>query len=173
MRLDELARDPEPETEPPIPPDPDGPLESAEDPLLVLAGDPDAFVPHREERAIATAFDPDVDRLAATKLEGVEEQVGDDVLEAGGVPAANHRQRRFHIQPRFGRRSEAISDLPGKRAEIDGLPIQFDAGLLQADGVEELMDQAVDPQDLAQGGALVVDPLPRRSAQPLDRKSVV
>src|SRR3989454_11275564 len=90
VRMHELAGDPQPKTEPAILPDLDGPLEPAEDPLLVLARDADAFVLHGEERAIAIALDPDVHRLPAAEFERVEEQVGDDMLEAGRVPPAHH-----------------------------------------------------------------------------------
>ena len=106
---------------------------------------------HGQERAIAIAFDPDVHRLPSAELEGVEEQVGNDVLEAGRVPAAHHRGERLHLQRWDGRWSEAVSHLPRQRAQIDGLPVQLDASLLQADRVEKLMDEAVHAQDLTQG----------------------
>src|SRR5438132_13677385 len=100
--MHELAGDPQAEPWPAILADPDGPLEPAKDPLLVLERDTDAFVPHGQERAIAIALDPDVHRLSPAELERVEEQVGDDVLEAGRVPAARHRRRRLRPQPWCG-----------------------------------------------------------------------
>src|SRR6266850_2949043 len=103
VRLDELAGDPQPKTQAAILPDPDGPLESAEDPLLVLARDADAFVVHGEEREIPIPVHPDVDRLSSAELERVEEQVGDDVLEAGRIPAPHHRRGRRYLEDWDGR----------------------------------------------------------------------
>src|SRR3989449_3408814 len=98
VRMHELAGDPQPKTEPAILPDLDGPLEPAEDPLLVLARDADAFVLHGEERAIAIALDPDVHRLPAAEFERVEEQVGDDMLEAARGQHGRHERGHLHPQ---------------------------------------------------------------------------
>src|SRR3989441_8883947 len=106
VRMHELAGDPQPKTEPAILPDLDGPLEPAEDPLLVLARDADAFVLHGEERAIAIALDPDVRRLPAAEFERAEEQVGVGMLAAGRGAVADPRGRGLHPQRRGGRRGE-------------------------------------------------------------------
>jgi hypothetical protein len=83
----------------------------------------------------------------------------------------HHWRGRFHLQPWCGRRSEAISHLPRQGAEIDGLPVQLDASLLQADRVEELVDQTIHTQDLTQGSAQVVLRPPRPRSQPLQTQS--
>src|SRR5207237_9065679 len=73
-------------------------VEAVEDPLLLLGGDAVAVVGHPYDGGIAGSGQPDVHRLAATVLDGVVEQVREDLLQAQGIPTDGGAARHADLQ---------------------------------------------------------------------------
>src|SRR5438309_47242 len=80
-RLHDLPDDPEAQPEPAEVLARDGALEALEDPALVLGRDPDSGVAHLVANASVVRRHRESDRLAASELEGVREQVREDLVD--------------------------------------------------------------------------------------------
>src|SRR6267142_2013388 len=59
-----------------------GALESVEDAQQVLGWDPDPMVAHRELKPGRVALERDIDRVSGAELDGVREEVGDDLIDS-------------------------------------------------------------------------------------------
>src|SRR5206468_10010097 len=67
-------------------------LEALEDPILGLGGDADAAILHRDDDAIVLAADGDRDGLPPAVLQGIGDEVGEDLIEAE-IGRASCRER--------------------------------------------------------------------------------
>jgi len=88
-RRDDLVRDVEPEAQPAVLARGHSALEALEDVWKLVWRNADAVVLHGEKRGAMLGGDRDLNGLAAAELERVGEEVGDDLLEADPVPAAD------------------------------------------------------------------------------------
>jgi hypothetical protein len=93
MRFHDLPGNVEPEAEAPVLATRHRPLEPREDALEVGLGNPDAIVLDGERRAFASARDHYLDRSARSVLDGIGEQVFEDLLEASAIPVTPERPR--------------------------------------------------------------------------------
>src|SRR6266542_7089252 len=94
----DLAHDPEPEAEASIVAVGHGPLESLENPGLVLRRNPDAMIPDRKDGRRPVPRDGHLDGAAGTVLGGVGEKVRDDLFETHSVPLPHARAIRLNLE---------------------------------------------------------------------------
>ena len=152
-RVDDLLDDPETETDAAVVAAGRGPLEAAEDALVIVGRDAEAPIADRDDaRVVAAASSADVDRLAVAVLDGVRDQVGDHLVEAALVPAADDRRVgawTFSVEPtRAASSLKRGADLVDDLREVDRLDVQLEAPGGDARDVEQLVDQAVQPRRL-------------------------
>src|SRR6185312_17069438 len=124
--LDELARDPQAEPEAAVVALRRGALELAEDALLLLGRHADAVIDYADLGAPVVAAELDLDRLALPVLDGVGDEVGDDLIDARAIPEPQDRRRRRQLErdvlpPRFV--LEPRDHLFGDVDEIDALEL--------------------------------------------------
>src|SRR6185369_4377222 len=100
--FDDAADDEESEAQPVRLTVPDDALERLEDPSVELGSDPQAAVGHLEAgtEALAVGARPNDDRAPLSVLDGVGNQVGDDLIEARPIPTADDRSLQLHLQLR-------------------------------------------------------------------------
>src|SRR4051794_38547954 len=114
QRVDDLFDDPQPEADAAIVAARRGPLEAAEDPLVIVLGDAQPAIADGDDRSIVAAFHADVDRFAISVFDGVGYQVRDDLIQPALVPAADDGDGGVDIQRRSDPRrlvAEAGADL--------------------------------------------------------------
>src|SRR5882724_2449665 len=87
---DDLADHPEPESEAARAPHRRRPLETLEDPVVVLCRDADSLIAHAEPGEIGRRLDGNGNRLAESILDRVVDQIRDDLLQPEPVPATDH-----------------------------------------------------------------------------------
>ena len=90
MRLGGLARDPQADAEAAEMLVGDRALESPEDSFLVLGLNPDSVIPDGEGRRLGVCPYCDFDRLTATELDRIRDEVADDRFEENWVPKASN-----------------------------------------------------------------------------------
>jgi hypothetical protein len=86
MRLDDLLRDPEADTEPTIVKFRCAALERPEDPGLVLGRDADALIAHGQYGGSPLTRHPDGDGSSAPILERVRQEIRGDLFDVSAVP---------------------------------------------------------------------------------------
>src|SRR5688572_24967815 len=154
VRLGELARDEQTEAEPAEMTQRHGALEPAEDPAQRLLLDADAVVRDRDPDRPVAVLGLDLDRLALAVLDGVGEEVREDLLDAEPVPAAGDRLAGVADElgtdlARLG--AEALDHVPHDRGEIERLDLERDPAGGDARHVEETLDEASQAGDLVRG----------------------
>jgi len=77
-----------------------GALEPVEDARQVLGRDPDPVVADCQLKAGRVSLERDIDGLSGAELEGVREEVGDDLIESRAVGADDEKLRRVDPQQR-------------------------------------------------------------------------
>ena len=97
-RLDDLLDDPETETDAAIVAAGRGALEAPEDAFVVVGGDAQAPIADRDDRAVVLARDADVDRLAVAVLDGIRQEVRDDLIQPAPVPSSHDGGGRVNVQ---------------------------------------------------------------------------
>src|SRR5258708_27646655 len=100
VSLDDAAGDVEPDAETAVVPERSGSLEPRENAIDVLGSDADSAIRHREARPRARSLDTNVDRVSVSVLDGVGDQVDDDLFDARLVPRPNHTAPR--LKAHFG-----------------------------------------------------------------------
>src|SRR5262249_17901717 len=96
VRLDNSSRGPKADPEATVVAQGHGALEGPEDPLLVLGGDPDPMILHRQARHAVDRLDRPLDGTARSELHGVGEEVARRLAHALAVPHADDRSARVH-----------------------------------------------------------------------------
>src|SRR5882672_6568535 len=103
QRADDLPEHPEPESEAGRGSHRRRPLETIEDPAMILGRDANSMVAHAEPRQIGGRLDGDGDRFTGTILHRVTDEVRDDLLEPEPVPASDdgswRGERRRTLRP--------------------------------------------------------------------------
>jgi hypothetical protein len=123
-----------------------GALEAAEDPLVVVRGDPRAAVLHLHDGRLPLAPDANRDRPARAVLDRVGQQVGEDLFQLQAVGVDDHGPPRLHPQARAG----GLRPLPvarhrfaGQLGHLDGLDVEVDPAVQDPRDVEQVLDQAL------------------------------
>src|SRR5690606_1618807 len=121
--LDDLPRDPQAQAEAAVVAGGDGALETAEDAFLVRGGDADAVVLDDDVGGFAILEDLDDDRLALAVLDGVGEEVVDDLVDSKRVPVADDRavdSAELELAARFLQRDLVpVDHVRDHRGEVD------------------------------------------------------
>src|ERR1051325_10354839 len=107
-------RDPEPQPEPTVVPFRYRALETTEDPVTVLGRNADAVVPYRQPRQPVRLLDGHLDGFARTVLDGVGNEIRDDLVDAHAVPVAEHlpaRLHRYRASGAFELLAEAVDEI--------------------------------------------------------------
>jgi hypothetical protein len=99
-RVDDLLDDPQAQANAAVVTAGRGPLEAAEDALVIVLRDAQPAISDRDDRPIVFAFDADIDGFAVPVLDRVGHQVGDDLVETALVPAADDGGGRVDVQRR-------------------------------------------------------------------------
>src|SRR5262249_55526580 len=146
--LHQLARDPQPEPEAAVVALRRRALELVEDALLLLGSDADAVIDDAHFGALAVAADRDLDRLTLPILDGVGDEVGQDLVEARATPHPRQRRRRLqrerHALP-AGLFAQARHHVARDLDEIDALDLQLEPAHADARDVEERVDELLEP----------------------------
>src|SRR6266545_4583726 len=151
----DLAHDPETEAEAAIMAVGHGPLESLENPSLVLRWNPDAMIPDRKDGRRPVPRDPHLDGPAGTVLGGVGEEIRDDLFETDSVPLPHARAIRLDLETAPGAREilpETRRSVPDDRREVHRLQVQIQPAGRDARDVEKAVDQRGQSLHLALGG---------------------
>jgi len=154
-RLDDLLDDPQAETEAAVVALGDGALEALEDTGLVLGGDADAVISHGEEGDLSVLDDGHLDGVVGAVLDGIGEQVGDDLLEAETIPAADDGGVGVEDEGAAcagGIGLGAGDDVLEEGGEVDGLVLEGEAAGADAGDVEQVVDELVEALGGAAGG---------------------
>jgi len=77
-----------------------GALEPVEDAQRVLGRDSDPVIADCQLESGRVVLERDIDRLSGAELDGVREEVGDDLIESRAVSADNEKLRRVDPQRR-------------------------------------------------------------------------
>ena len=118
-------------------------LQALEDLRQVRRGDAHAVVPDDEARPVGLAPDADLDRVIFAVLDGVREQIRDDLVDAHAVPSTDDR---LALDPHshelaLGLRV-TVDHFAHERAELDVLHVEANAARHDARDVEQVVDQA-------------------------------
>lgn len=146
VRRQQLARDPQPESQARVVAARHRALEAAEDPFAIPGGDADALVLERHRhagRGIGAAHG-DGDRLSGAVLHRVGEKIRDDLLETVRIPAADavaDRRDAYVASSTGSVVSETLARLLDELLEIDVRGLQLDSGLGEARHVEQVIDE--------------------------------
>src|SRR5262249_8786399 len=121
-----------------------GALEALEDARLMLGLDPDAVVGHRHERAGRILPDLYLDGAPPSELDGIREQVRQNLREAALVPVADRVRVAPHLGGASGLREvdlESAQYVAHEIAEIEELTPELDAARVDPRYVEQVVDE--------------------------------
>ncbi len=128
-------------------------VEPLEEVRQLLGGDARPGVAHGQPDAAALAPQPDLDFALEGELEGVREQVEDDLLPHLAVHVDRLAERRaVHDEPQPGAldgRTEDAAEVRRERGQVGGLVRRLDASGLEAREVQERVDQLQQAQGVA------------------------
>src|SRR5579883_553842 len=150
VSLGEEADDPEPEAEATVVADRRHALEPLEDPLERVGRDPDPVIADRQARDAPVARDRDEDGLAGAVLDGVPDEVRDDLVDAEPVPPPLHARVALHRDPRVRPSRlvlESLNRVPDLGDEVEVLELEADGAQVEPAHVEEPVDQGLEPLD--------------------------
>ena len=163
MGLHDLPGDVEPQSEPRVVLRGRGPLEAAEDALTLFGVDAHAAVDHRHPDAFAVPLHADLHRLSLAELDGVGDQVAQDLLDADPVEGADHGRGRDHPHRRPVRHLRIglvwRGHLARQRRHVHGLAGQLEPAEPDARQVEQCLHQ---PGEAAHLSVERVHPPPNR-----------
>jgi hypothetical protein len=131
-----------------------GALESSEDPLVVVLGDAEAVVLHRDLDRVVDAHHRHRDRPMQSELERVAQEAGDHLLDAQQVPLADHAVggQNADLTPRRpGLFLEAIHHPTNEVTEIEPLGREPYLSFRDAPDVDEALRQALEASHLLAG----------------------
>src|SRR5687767_1166669 len=123
-----------------------------EDPLRVLRSDAYPVIDNDQASYRTALLDRDVDRLAATKLARVGEQVCNDLLHANSIPHANNGDHRADLDVRLrpsgflAKTTDNVTDDGGK---VDLLGFESKTARSNSRNIHELSDKASQTLDLS------------------------
>src|SRR6476659_8375181 len=128
-----------------------GLLVPVEDPLLVLGSDAYPVIDNHQASYRTSLLDRDFDRLAATKLERVGEQVCHDLLHANEIPHANDGGHRADLDGRMhsaGFLAKAADHVADNGSKVDFPEFEPKTSRGDSRDVHELFDESRQPLDL-------------------------
>lgn len=129
------------------------PVEPLEEAWQLGGGHPDAGVGDRDDRVVVLTVHGDADRALEGELEGVAEQVEDDLLPHVPVDVDGLRQRwAVHREGQAGLvdgGAEDAGQLRGGRGQLDRFVAGPQVAGLDAGEVEQGVDESAQPQPVA------------------------
>src|SRR5437867_2262541 len=149
--IHDLTHDPEPESQTAVVAVGDRPLEPLEDARLVLGGNSDPMVADEEPRGRNVASDIHLDGMARPVLDGIGEQIHDDLFHAQAVPLAHARADGGQLEPALRMRElfpVARGNITNERRQVYRLAVEVEAPGRDPRDVEKAVDQGGEPVDL-------------------------